>query len=92
MHPFSSRAFQRHQEHDLKCPNSMDLITTKQSKLPSFIDRYWSNSNMVSKFILVMINFVIELFNLLTSNWKNVSCEKINLKNVNWLCSFTHAF
>jgi hypothetical protein len=42
MHPSSSRAFQRLQEHDLKHPNSMDLITTKtkQNKLPSFIDRY----------------------------------------------------
>jgi hypothetical protein len=39
MHPSSSRAFQRHQEHDLKHPSSVDLITTKQNKLPSFIDR-----------------------------------------------------
>jgi hypothetical protein len=30
---------QRHQEQDLKHPNSVDLITTKQNKLPSFIDR-----------------------------------------------------
>jgi hypothetical protein len=36
----SSRAFQRHQEHDLKHPSLVDLITTKQNKLPSFIDRY----------------------------------------------------
>jgi hypothetical protein len=48
MHPFSSRAFQRHQEHDLKHPysivylvfGSVDLLQnkTKQSKanyLPS---------------------------------------------------------
>jgi len=40
MHPSLSRAFQRHQEHDLKHPGSVDLITTKQNKLPSFIDRY----------------------------------------------------
>jgi hypothetical protein len=39
MHPPSSRAFQRHQEHNLKHPASVDLITTKQNKLPSFIDR-----------------------------------------------------
>jgi hypothetical protein len=41
MHPSSSRAFQRHQEHDLKHPSSVDLITTKQNKtnyLPSWID------------------------------------------------------
>jgi hypothetical protein len=39
MHPSSSRAFQRHQEHYLKHPGSVDLITTKQIKLPSFIHR-----------------------------------------------------
>jgi hypothetical protein len=35
--PSSSRAFQRHEELDLKHPGSVDLITTKQNKLPSFI-------------------------------------------------------
>jgi len=45
MHPSSLRAFQRHQEHNLKHPNLVDLITTKQNKpkqnkLPSFIDRW----------------------------------------------------
>jgi len=35
IHPSSSRAFQRHQEHDLKNPCSVDLITTKQNKLRS---------------------------------------------------------
>jgi hypothetical protein len=39
MDPFSLRAFQRHQEHNLKHPSSVDLITTKQNKLSSFIDR-----------------------------------------------------
>ncbi len=28
-----------HQEHDLKHPGLVYLITTKQNKLPSFIDR-----------------------------------------------------
>jgi hypothetical protein len=40
--PMRERAFQRHQEHDLKHPRLVDLITTKtlkQNKLPSFIDR-----------------------------------------------------
>jgi len=43
MHPFSSRAFQRDQECDLKHPGSVDLISTQQNKtnkLPSFIDRF----------------------------------------------------
>jgi hypothetical protein len=44
MHPSSSRAFQRHQQHNLKHPSSVDLITTKQNKtnylLPSWIDRF----------------------------------------------------
>ncbi len=31
MHPFSSRAFQRDNEHNLKHPSSVDLITTKQT-------------------------------------------------------------
>jgi hypothetical protein len=39
MHPSSSRAFQRHQEHNLKHLSSVDLIITKQNKIPSFIDR-----------------------------------------------------
>jgi len=34
-----SIAFQIHQELDLKHPGSVDLISTKQNKLPSFIDR-----------------------------------------------------
>jgi hypothetical protein len=50
-HPSSSRAFQRHQEHDLKHPGYMDLITTKQNKtkqnktnhFPSLIDGDLSN-------------------------------------------------
>jgi hypothetical protein len=45
MHPSSSRAFQRHKEHDLKQPSSMDLITTKQNKLSSFIDRFGDFTN-----------------------------------------------
>jgi hypothetical protein len=42
MHPSSYRAFQRDQEHDLKHPGLMDLISTKQIKQTtlSFIDRY----------------------------------------------------
>jgi hypothetical protein len=39
MHPSSSRAFQRHQEHYLKHPSLVDLISTNQNKLPSFIDK-----------------------------------------------------
>ncbi len=40
--PLLSRAFQRHQEHNLKHPGSMNLITTKQNKLPCFIERWWN--------------------------------------------------
>jgi hypothetical protein len=38
MHPYSSRAFQRDQERDLKHPGLVDLMGTKQNKtnyLPS---------------------------------------------------------
>jgi hypothetical protein len=38
MHPSSSRTFQRYQEHDLRHLGSVDLIATKQNKLPSFTD------------------------------------------------------
>jgi hypothetical protein len=40
VHPSSWRALQRHQEHDLKHLGLVDLIITKQNKLPSFIHRY----------------------------------------------------
>jgi hypothetical protein len=39
--PSLSRAFQRHQEHDLNNPGLLDSITTKQNKinyLPAWID------------------------------------------------------
>jgi hypothetical protein len=40
MHPSSSTAFQRDEEHYLKHPGSVDLMgTNKTNKLPSFIDR-----------------------------------------------------
>jgi len=41
MHPFSSRAFQRDQDHDMKHPSSVDLISPNKTKqtnnLPSWI-------------------------------------------------------
>jgi hypothetical protein len=39
MHPFSSRAFQRDQEHDMKHCSSMDLISTKQNKQTTLLLR-----------------------------------------------------
>jgi hypothetical protein len=41
MHPSSLRAFQRDQERDLKHPDSVDVIDSKQNKTnkPSFIDK-----------------------------------------------------
>jgi hypothetical protein len=41
MHPSSLRAFQRDQEHDLKHPGSVDLISTKQkqNKQTTFLHR-----------------------------------------------------
>jgi hypothetical protein len=43
MQPSSLRAFQRQQEHNLKHPGLVDLIITKQNKLPSFVDRLCFN-------------------------------------------------
>ncbi len=42
-HPSLSRAFQRHQEHDMKHPILViSTNKTKQNKLPSFIDRWFT--------------------------------------------------
>jgi hypothetical protein len=43
MHPSSSRAFQRDQEHDLKHPSLMDLIRTKQNKQTTLLHKWISN-------------------------------------------------
>jgi hypothetical protein len=46
MHPSSSRAFQRDQEHDLKHPSLVHLMgTNKTNKVPCFIDRYFKPIN-----------------------------------------------
>jgi hypothetical protein len=39
-HALLIQSFPRHQEHDLKHPSSVDLITTKQNKLHSFMDSF----------------------------------------------------
>ncbi len=39
MHRSLSKAFQIYQEHDLKHPNLVDFIVTKQNKLLCLIDR-----------------------------------------------------
>jgi hypothetical protein len=40
MHPYyTSRAFQRNQECDLKHPSLLDLITTKQNKQTTFLHK-----------------------------------------------------
>ncbi len=36
-HPSLSRAFQRHQEHNLKHPSLVDFISTKQNKKATFL-------------------------------------------------------
>jgi hypothetical protein len=57
----SSRAFQRHQEHNLKHPRFVDLITTKQNKTNSlsFIDRYPLEMNK-SQFLKMALDPVIQ--------------------------------
>jgi hypothetical protein len=37
MQPSSSKAFQRHQEHDLKHPGSVDLINTNKTKQANYL-------------------------------------------------------
>jgi hypothetical protein len=38
VHPYSSRAFQRYQEHDMKSCDFRDVSLTKQNNLPDFIE------------------------------------------------------
>jgi len=67
--PPHSRAFQRHQEHDLKHPGSVDLITTKQkktNKLPSFIDRFTLPTHIICTFVSWLFCFVC---------WNWVACK-----------------
>jgi hypothetical protein len=56
MHLSSSRAFQRYQKHDLKRPNLVDFIFTKQNKLPCFGDRYDEGN------LLVKVMGLVEVF------------------------------
>jgi hypothetical protein len=52
------------QEHDLKHPGLVDLITTKQNKLPSFIDRFHHFGTLFFNVVegkvmkVLMVNFV----------------------------------
>jgi len=60
MHPSSSRAFERDQEHDLKHPDSVDLIcTNKTNKQPSFIDRL---QQMGFQMILIKLGMFTKIF------------------------------
>jgi hypothetical protein len=65
--PPPSRAFQRHQEHNLKHPGSVDLITIKQNKLPSFTDRWFYLTE------LKLVDFFGPSVILFFLNWKNYS-------------------
>jgi hypothetical protein len=52
MHPSSLRAFQRHQEHDLKHPGLVDLVTPKQT---TFLHRYHPE-NILNIFLIIQVN------------------------------------
>ncbi len=102
MHTSLSRAFQRHQEHDLKHLNSVDLITTKQNKLPSLIDRdiyiYTRKFNLrqtISYKSVMLLEHLEEHFgNLMGTRWEldgNTLWQQI--KYGNWLkarCYWEH--
>jgi hypothetical protein len=47
MHTSSSRAFQRYQEHDLKHPGLVNLIVTKQNKLPCFTHTFGNMNELL---------------------------------------------
>jgi hypothetical protein len=85
MHPYSSIAFQRYQEHNLKHPSSMDLITTKQNKLPSFIDK-WALDK--TKKLLTSIAYMLVVIKML--EMKGVPILEIGKcsKGINEPCCF----
>jgi hypothetical protein len=56
MHPSSLRAFQRLHDHNLKHPGSADLITTKQKKLPNFIDRVMDLQNEIHRKLMLTLD------------------------------------
>jgi hypothetical protein len=64
MHPSSSTAFQRLHDHDLKHPGSMDLITTKQNKLPSSIDRFMDLQNQIHGKLMLTLDLDYRLKSL----------------------------
>jgi hypothetical protein len=50
MHPSSSKAFQRHQEHDLKHPGLVDLKTTQKTKQTTLPKTSRTRSEAASRF------------------------------------------
>jgi hypothetical protein len=56
MHPSLSRAFQRLHDHDMKHLGSVDFITTKQNKLPSFIDRFMDLQNQIHRKLMLTLD------------------------------------
>ncbi len=87
MHRSSPRPFQRHQEHNLKHPGSVDLITTKQNKLPSlpnlvscFLwthhDYFFSklkNCSVNSTIIVLFLGISCQIS--ISQNWKIISIK-----------------
>jgi hypothetical protein len=95
MHPYASKAFRRHQEHDLKHPSLMDLITTKQNKLHSFIDR-WALDKI--KRLLTPIAYMLVVIKMLemkgvpileigkySKGTNEPCCFKLLLLDVDWM-------
>jgi hypothetical protein len=60
----TSRAFQRLHGHDLKHPGSVDLVTTKQNKLPSFIDRSMDLQNQIHRKLMLTLDLELRLKSL----------------------------
>jgi len=51
--PLLVKSFPKTPKNDLKHPSSVDLIFTKQSKLPSFIDRCFAKDPFGSPFLFL---------------------------------------
>jgi hypothetical protein len=55
--PHQELAFKKAQEHNLEHPSLVNLITTKQNKLPSFIDRWGSSYFMLGEYSNVTLGY-----------------------------------
>ncbi len=83
MHPSSLRAFQKHQEHNLKHLNLVDFIITKQNKLNLLIILWCMMPIIIYIFNIthkIQLNYQYNYVNLITYLYH---LSKLHMLNVN---------